>query len=302
MGAISKLKFGIGFLLICFTTSLMAQDESNEAMVTKLYEVYKQNGVDEVLKVYNKENKNKEYEGMAEPLNILAYRLMQNENDLEAASTLMQAQIKEYPEEANPYDSYSDVLLEMGKKEEALKNIEKSLSIAENSEHPENNLVLEAGKAKKAIINNKDKQLNFLVGNWDNETHIFQNGEETSSNVSSNNISFDDAGSMLIIDHDDAGKDPCCKRILVYDPTNDEFDVSFMRRTEPNGINDSKMKVKEISADHYEVIESYMNAEDQEVQVKHDIVKNSDNVDWIVYASNDQGWEKVRTMNLKKKG
>ena len=86
----------------------------------KLYEVYKENGIEEALKVYDKENTNKKYEGMAEPLNILAYKLMQEDKDLEAASKLMQAQIKEYPEEANPYDSYSDVLLEMGDKKAAL--------------------------------------------------------------------------------------------------------------------------------------------------------------------------------------
>ena len=301
MGTKFNLKGIISFLLICFTLSLVAQNESNEAMVNKLYEIYKQDGVEKALEVYNQENTNKKFEGMAEPLNILAYRLMQDDKDLEAASILMQAQIDEYPGEANPYDSYSDVLLEMGKQDEALKNIEKSLNIAENTEHPENALVLEAGMAKKAIINNKDKQFNFLVGNWDNETHIFQNGKETGSEMTSNKISFDDQGSMLIIDHDDAGKDPCCKRIMVYDPVHDEFDVSYMRRTEPNGINDSKMKVKELSADHFEVIESYTNQENQEVKVKHDIKKNADNVDWIVYANNDKGWEKVRTMNLKKK-
>lgn len=302
MGTISKLKLAIGFLLICFTTSLMAQNESNDAMVHKLYEVYKQNGVDEALKVYNQENINKEYEGMAEPLNILAYRLMQQDKDLDAAARLMLAQIEEYPGEANPYDSYSDVLLEMGNQEEALKNIEKSLTIAENNEHPENNLILEAGIAKKAIINNKDEQLNFLVGNWDNETQIFQNGEQTNSSSTSNQISFDEQGSMLIIDHDDEAKDPCCKRILVYDPVHDEFDVSFMRRTEPTGINESKMKVKELSANHFELLESYTNDNNEQVQLKHDIQKNEDQVNWVVYTANDNGWEKIRTMNLKKKG
>lgn len=301
MGAISKLKWGVSFLLICFTTSLMAQNENNEAMLTKLYEVYKEKGVDEVLKVYQKENTNTAYEGMAEPLNVLAYRIMQEEEDLQAAAVLLKAQIDEYPEEANPYDSYSDVLLEMGNQDEAVKNIEKSLAIAEKNEHIENNLVLEAGKAKLAILNNKDKQLNFLVGNWDNETQMYSNGEKTNSSNSSNKISFDETGSMLVVDHDTAGDKPCCKRVMVYNPVDDEFDVSYMRRTQPNGIKNSKMKVNEISSNHFEVIESYMNAKNEQVELKHDIVKNAGNVDWMVYTEGDNGWEKVRSMNLKKK-
>ncbi|MBT8318841.1 MAG: hypothetical protein KJP01_01780, partial [Gramella sp.] len=160
MSTIIKLKWGISILLLCFTTSLVAQKEG-EKLTDKLYEAYKDNGAQEVLKVYEKNNMNKEYEGMAEPLNVLAYRLMQNDKDLEAAEMLLKAQIEEYPEEANPYDSYSDVLLEMGKKEEAKKHIEKSLMLAAQKDTEENQLVIEAGEAKMAMLENKDKQLNF---------------------------------------------------------------------------------------------------------------------------------------------
>ena len=61
------------------------------------------------------------------------------------------------------------------------------------------------------------------------------------------------------------------------------------------------MKVKEVEPDHYEMMESYTNDENKEVKVKHDIKKNADQVDWVVYNSNDDGWEKVRTMKLKRK-
>ncbi len=300
MSAITKIKFGISMLMICFTTSLLAQNVSQEDMATSLYEIYKNKGVKEVLKVYEKENQNKEYQGMAEPLNILAYRLMQEDKDLEAAEILLKAQIDEYPDEANPYDSYSDVLLEMDKKEEAVKYIEKSLAIAEKRDHEQDELIIEAGKAKMAIMGNKDKQLNFLVGNWDNETKVYQNGEEINSSKSSNNISFDPQGSVLIVDHDDSGKNPCCKRVMVYNPIKDEFDVSFMRKDQPAGINNSTMQVKELNANHFEVMESYTE-NDEQVKVKHDIVKKPDNVEWTIYASTEGDWEKVRSMTLRKK-
>lgn len=301
MGAITKLRWSISLLLICFTTSILAQNDAKVDMNSKLYETYKEKGAEEALKVYEENNTNKEYEGMAEPLNVLAYRLMQEDKDLKAAEILLQAQIEEYPDEANPYDSYSDVLLEMGKKDEAKKYIQKSLKLASEKDNDENQLVMQAGKAKMAILENKDKQLNFLVGNWDNETKTYRNGEEVNSTVSSNNISFDSTGSILIVDHDSPGKEPCCKRVMVYDPNNDEFDVAFMRRNQPNGIYNSKMKVQELEPGHYELIESYMDDNDKEVQIKHDIKKKANNVEWVVYNSTDNGWEKTRTMNLKKK-
>jgi len=302
MGALIKLKWSISLLLICFTTSLLAQKDSQADLMDNLYKTYKDKGAKEVLKIYEKNNPNTEYEGMAEPLNMLGYRLMQEDEDLAAAEVFLKAQIEEYPEEANPYDSYSDLLLEMGKKEEAVKYIEKSLAIAEQRDHEQNDLIIEAGKAKMAIIDNKDKQLNFLVGNWDNETKVFQNGEEVNNSKSSNNISFDSSGSMLIVDHDDAGKKPCCKRVMVYNPVNDEFDVAFMQRNQPNGISNSKMKLKEISPDHYEMIEEYTDTNNEEVKLKHDITKKSNEVEWVIYNSNDSGWEKTRTMNLTKQG
>ncbi|MDR5590872.1 hypothetical protein [Christiangramia sp. SM2212] len=302
MSAITKFKMLVSFLFVCFTTSIVAQNGSENDMGSKLYDTYKEKGVQEVLKVYEKNNSNKDYEGMAEPLNVLAYRLMQDEEDLKGAEVLLKAQIKEYPDEANPYDSYSDLLLEMDRKDEARKNIEKSLAIANKKDHVQNDLIIEAGKAKLAILDNKDKQMNFLVGNWDNETKVFQKGEEVNSAKSTNNISFDNSGSIMIVDHDMENNKPCCKRVMVYDPVKDEFDVAYMRRNQPNGIYSSKMQLKEISPDHYEMIEKYTDENDEEVEVKHDIKKKSNEVEWITYNSNDSGWEKVRTMNLKKKG
>lgn len=300
MGAIKTLKWSIGLVLLCFTTSLLAQQDA-QSMVDELYKVYKDKGAKEVIKVYEKSNPNKDYEGMAEPLNVLGYRLMQDDKDLKAAEILLKAQLDEYPMEANPYDSYSDVLMEMGKKDEAKKYIQKSMKLASEKDTEENQLVMEAGKAKMAMLENKDKQLNFLIGNWDNETKVYQKGEEVNSSKSSNKIAFDNSGSIMIVDHDGPGEDPCCKRVMVYDPQEDEFDVAYMRRDQAQGIYNSKMKVKELQPGHFEMMETYTNNDNEKVQVKHDLKRKGDQVEWIVYNSNDQGWEKVRTMNLKKK-
>ncbi|WP_144962926.1 tetratricopeptide repeat protein [Gillisia sp. Hel_I_86] len=56
---------------------------------------------------------------------------MLEDQDLDAAKKVFEAQIAEYSKEANPYDSYADLLLEMGNKEEAKKNLKKSVELAE---------------------------------------------------------------------------------------------------------------------------------------------------------------------------
>ncbi|MFV8224655.1 tetratricopeptide repeat protein [Christiangramia aquimixticola] len=300
MSTIIKLRGIISLLLIIFTTSIYAQ-ETNDDMVSKLYETYKLKGPDEVLKLYKKNNSNTDYEGLQEPLNILGYRLMQDDKDMVAAEVLLKAQIDEYPEEANPYDSYSDLLLEMGKQDEAVKYIEKSLAIAEQTDHIDNNLIIEAGKAKMAILENKDKQLNFLIGNWDNETTVYKNDKETSNSSGANNITFQKEGSVLIIDHDDSAKKPCCKRIMVYNPANDEFDIAFMGRNQPGGIATSKMKVKETKPGHYEFIEKFMDTDNAPQERKHEIIKENNSVHWVVFTSGENGWEKIRSMDLTKK-
>ena len=300
MGRNFKLKWRIGTLLFFLILSMNAQDQAQET-VDELYQVYKNQGAKAVLESYQKNNPNTAYEGMAEPLNILAYRLMQEENDLEAAKILFQAQIDEYPQEANPYDSFSDVLLEMDKKDEAVKYIEKSLAIAEKHDHEQDDLIMEAGLAKIAIIENRDKQLNFLIGNWNNETQVYQNGEVMNTTNSSNRISFDEAGSMLVVDHDTGDSKPCCKRVMVYNPLEDEFDVVFMRRNAPEGISNSKMKVKEMGPDQYQIVESYLDDSNQQLRFKHDITKEDGLVKWAVYEETESGWNKSRTMNLTRK-
>ncbi len=51
---------------------------------------------------------------------------MMEDKDLETAEAVFKTQIEEYPEQANPYDSYGDLLLEKGEKEKAKKNILKN--------------------------------------------------------------------------------------------------------------------------------------------------------------------------------
>ncbi len=59
--------------------------------------------------------------------------------------------------------------------------------------------------------------------------------------------------------------------------------------------------VKEIDENHFELKEKCKNGNNEVIKIKLDIVKNQQNIDWTVYAFADGIWEKLRTLNLKKK-
>lgn len=152
------------FLLLSFSV-VLAQD--NKALNDELYKTYKEKGLEQTMKVY-KEKANKEYEGLQEPLNQLAYKLMMEDKDLEAAEKLFKAQIEEYPDEANPYDSYADLLLEKGNKEEAKKHFKKSAALAENISDKDEKLQMKrASLSKLAKLENRHKAMDILSGEWE---------------------------------------------------------------------------------------------------------------------------------------
>lgn len=68
---------------------------------------------------------------------------------------VFEAQIAEYSKEANPYDSYADLLLEMGNKAEAKKNLQKSVDIAKRSDTDLDKQIFRASTAKLEKLENK---------------------------------------------------------------------------------------------------------------------------------------------------
>ena len=74
---------------------------------------------------------------------------MMEDKDLETAEAVFKTQIEEYPEQANPYDSYGDLLLEKGEKEKAKKHFKKSAELAENiQDEDERNQMKQASLSK----------------------------------------------------------------------------------------------------------------------------------------------------------
>ncbi|UJH92284.1 hypothetical protein LZ575_06995 [Antarcticibacterium sp. 1MA-6-2] len=151
-----------------------AGDREKNSIGDAVYEEYKQNGIDKALAKYRDLKANKDYEVTEWELNRIGYQLMHDDGDLEAAENVFSLNMEEYPQAANPMDSYADYLIEKGNPEEAKNYLQKSIAQNEKNKREDEKQLLKASKAKLAKLENKHKQLDFLIGNWDVNSTNFQ--------------------------------------------------------------------------------------------------------------------------------
>ncbi len=299
----SNLKWILGVLLISLSSIILGQEKSETTLSDKLYTEYKEKGIDQSLKKYQKLNTEKEYIGINEPLNVLGYKLMLEDKDMDAAKKVFQAQIKEYSTEANPYDSYADLMLEMGNKDEAKENLQKSIDIAHKNNLDHDDEIFEASKTKLAILENKHRIFDFMVGDYTVDISNFKEDEVTSTNTLHSSSSFDENGNILTVNFYNQGKNPVTKRILVYDAVEERYDMAFISPVDPLGIRISHLKVKEVGDNKVELLETYTDRKGKEHKSRHEVMKNSDNaIEWIVFereADTDK-WKKSTVQNYSK--
>lgn len=299
----SNLKWIIGVLLISLSSVILGQEKSKTVIADQLYAEYKEKGIDQSLKKYQKINTEKEYTGINEPLNVLGYKLMLEDKDMDAAKKVFQAQINEYSNEANPYDSYADLMLEMGNKDEAKENLQKSIDIAHKNELDHDDEIFEASKTKLAKLENKHRIFDFMVGDYTVDISNFKDGEITSTNTIHSSSSFDENGNILTVNFYNQGKNPVTKRILVYDAMEERYDMAFISPVDPLGIRISHLKVKEVGDNKVELLETYVDRKGKEHKSRHEVMKNSDNaIEWIVFereADTDK-WKKSTVQNYSK--
>ena len=292
----------ISLMLILGGGLLFAQEENQTALEEKLYEEYKSNGLDKAMKMYEK-NKTAEYESLQEPLNLLGYKLMEDK-DLETAEKVFMAQIEEYPEEANPYDSYGDLLLEKGEKEKAKEHFKKAAKLAENiKDENEKKQMKQASLSKLARLENKHRQLDFLAGNWEVEQTGYREGQPVDQPPGTQNISYLPGESVLRVMHNKEGNAACCERIIAYNALDDIYEMAYINAVNPNGIEVSELKINEIGDNKFEFLEDYEENNEQK-QVKHEISKtDNDNIDWSIFIPKEdsQEWELVNNMKFKRK-
>lgn len=302
MRALLNLKWIIGMMIISLSFTAFGQDVTENTLLDQLYKDYKENGIDQSLKTYQKLNTDKDYNGFQEPLNMLGYKLMQEDKDLEAAKKVFEAQIAEYSTEANPYDSYADVLIEMGNKEEAKKNLQKSVDIAKKSDTDLDQQIYRASKAKLAKLENKHRMFEFMDGNYDIDISNYEDGKVTNKNKYHSTASYDKAGNILTVDFKNQANNSIGKRIVVYDAVEDQYDMAFLNAQDPLGIRISHVKVKDLGNNKVELMESYLDRKGKEHIVKHEITKNNGAVEWVIFEQDEtsKNWEKATVQNFNK--
>ncbi len=302
MRAHLNLKWLIGVLLISLSPLVLGQEKSEPNLSDKLHKEYKANGIDQSLKMYENSNTDKSYNGFEEPLNILGYTLMLEDQDLDAAKKVFEAQIQEYSKEANPYDSYADLLLEMGNKEEAKKNLKMSIDLAEKGETDLDQQIFRASKAKLAKLENKHKTFAFMDGKYDIDISNYKDGKVSNKNMMHSEASYDESGNILTVNFTNQNDQTIGKRIVVYDAVEDRYDMAFLNTNEPLGIRISHMKIKDLGNNKMEFMETYTDRKGKAQNAKHEIMKNDGSVEWVIFeqAEDSNDWEKVVVQNFNK--
>ncbi|CAM4255042.1 hypothetical protein [Gillisia limnaea] len=297
----------IGLFLLCFSVTAFAQDtQTKKSIGDAVYQEYKQNGTDSALKTYSQlKSKTGEYNLTEWELNRIGYQIMMDDKDLVSAEKIFSLNMKEYPQAANPRDSYADYLIEKGDPEGAKKYLKESIAIAEKSDNEdEQTRILQGSKAKLAQLENKHKQLNFLVGNWSLNSTNFTNGVEAGKNTGTDEVVYDEASSLITINHKNSNGEITAKRMMVYDPIDEGYDMAYINTLAPMGIETSFIKINEVGDNKLELMETYNNQKGEKKKMKHEINKNDTNkLDWVIFEPGAKGqeWKKVYAMKMEKK-
>lgn len=91
-------------------------------------------GINSGIQFFNKFKKDENYYVNEEELNIVSYKLMQSAND-ESAAEVLKLGISYFPNSFNLYDSYGEVLLNLGKIDQAIENYKKSIELNPNNKN-----------------------------------------------------------------------------------------------------------------------------------------------------------------------
>ncbi|NJW51420.1 hypothetical protein HC175_00645 [Salinimicrobium sp. CDJ15-91] len=299
-GVFMKFSF---LLLIIFAFDGFAQEKTSTSIQEEIYKEYKSNGVDQAISKYRQHKKNAAHELTQAELNLVAYRIMNEDKDLDAAGKIFKLNMEEYPQAANPYDSYGDYLVEKGNEKEAKEYFQKSAALSKNSQDEwEKKTLYPNTTSKLAKLDRKHKQMDFLLGDWNIDATAYQDGKETIKMKIKDKIQFDEDTNSIFIHHFNEQNEPDGIRIITYDALDDEFDVAYFHSDRLRGIEVSRMKMKTIGDNQFEFMDSFTTGDGEEMQLKHEIKKVSDSkMDWVILEQNDNNeWQRVYAMNMTK--
>ncbi len=99
-----------------------------------LLDKIKKEGTNSGTQFFNKFKEDENYYVKEKELNIVSYKLMQSDNE-ESAAEVLKLGISYFPNSFNLYDSYGEVLLNLGNKEEAIESYKKSIELNPNNKN-----------------------------------------------------------------------------------------------------------------------------------------------------------------------
>lgn len=160
------------FLLFAFCQHSGAQTSTEKKPVynKKFMETYEKSGVDKAISEYKsmKAKESGNYLFDEHQLNFAGYTLMEKKK-YDDAEKVFKLNISEYPNRPNPYDSYADLMSEMGKKDEAVKyykmSVEKSNAMPDGDKDF-NTRVQNGSLGKAAILEGKADLFEPMIGKW----------------------------------------------------------------------------------------------------------------------------------------
>ncbi|APG60027.1 tetratricopeptide repeat protein [Christiangramia salexigens] len=290
----------LNLVFILFLSIGFAQEKKTENYSDKLYEVYKAHGVEKTLTNYNKSSvRGDEYTFLSEPLNVLGYRIM-GEGDLTAAEKVFLAQIDEYPNEANPYDSYADLLMKKGDEENAKINYSKAIDLSATMEDlEEKQLMLEASKSKLAKLQNKGMAMNFLAGTWTTQNYAIQDGERVLSNEGNAVFTVNEDNTLVtgvIRDKENVYQG---SRLIAYNAVDEVYDMVYISNG-LTGIEPSTIRIDKITSEEIILTEKFKES-GKKIKIKHVLKRTPNEISWDIHdISEGQATNLVSHMNFKK--
>jgi len=123
-------------------------------------------GIEKGILFYKEHKDSTNYYVSEQELIIEGYRLLHAGNAIDAAE-VFKLSTEVFPNKDNPYDSYAEALMELGKNDEAIKNYKKSLLL-----NPEND---NAKKMLKKLTGKEPKEFSLLITDdtWGKEVFTF---------------------------------------------------------------------------------------------------------------------------------
>lgn len=283
----TKLCLFVFMLTVAWSMPVLAQESTKKPVGEVVYSTYKEKGIDKALEMYQtlKQKQASDYVFDEFQLNAIGYKMMNEDNDPAAAKKVLWLNLQEYPEALNPNDSYGDVLVRLGEKEEAKKYYQAAVEKYNKQGIWERN-ISRMSKAKIATLDNKHQVLNFLVGDWTNDhTHWNAKNEEQKEKGT---ISFKTLNDMVLVAEVQEGTRvndaiPGPVWIISYNAQNDTYESAWMDPS-MTGLQDSELKLKSKDKSKIVLEESY-EEDGAEHLVRHEIMPKGNTIQWVMYSS-----------------